>query len=384
MRILALLLFWCSVASAQAVLPTTINGLTYTTSGCSAGVPAVACLYGFTTKTMETTAFSAVNVDTGNTQVSGFQWYPFNGDATVPPGCSSAFSPCTVTDISFASGVAVLAGSNDAEMSTIAAKSALTDFVGTAFGGGGVFRVVMSFAVGSFSNSIAGIPAFWFQTAEYTWLKATSTCTLIELTGSLSPHCAAWPTTGTSAWGGAAANFNHQIEDDAMEYAGAQLGAALHESYGIFGSTCSGFCQLSTSSGQMPKYNIGSAVVSSLHTYDRVWMPATATTAGFTEYWFDGVKMNRSPTWTPFLETNVSPYVTTSYPPSVTCASLGGSGASNCLGTTSPAFRYGVMDVLHSVPILGCGSGGSTNGGCPMKISLFQVWQVNNLHNIVK
>lgn len=179
---------------------------------------------------------------------------------------------------------------------------------GVAFGGGAYFQVTMS------GN---GPMSFWMNDAE---------------------------TMNTASEGGNDPNPSGMEVDIAEFDTTAVYGAALHNWY----NTGSGYSSSGSDSGPLiGTINPQNANYSQPNNYGFLWVPATATTQGSAEFFFNGQQVGNTITWKQYVP-----------------------------GQSAPDNPFAVMDSLHMIPILGAG------GGSTVSFSNLQVWQASDANNI--
>ena len=300
----------------------------------SSSAPSQAAAAGYQTETFATmSGFTSKTVDMGLTDASGFQWYFFNFFGYTPSSAlTSLNSDGSVTLASFTPPT-----SSNTSMSSAAYTSTAPYYRGTAFGGGGYFEATLSFNA-STVNGNGAWPAWWTMAIEH----------LAQLAGQ--------------QWPGQTAGYDHFIEPDIFEadtqWAGANTyGGDAHDWYGQWGAaTCSSYCNVSISnlSGNAFVRTVPTGTnFSQYHKYGLLWIPATSTKRGSLTYYFDGVQVGPTTSYSPY--TSQSPVPTTSTP-----------------------WTFGIVDKQHLVLILGTGA------STPMRVQSVTVWQastVNNMHN---
>ncbi len=205
------------------------------------------------------------------------------------------------------------------------------NFNGVAFGGGGYFEAELLFTP-VLTGTLPTWPAFWSLTAEQSALG----------TGAFS---AQWP--------GQAAGYLHSVEVDFFEYDAfltTKYGIAMHDDYGFNGSQST----VNPSTGS--PVSVGAANFSQFHKFGYLWIPATASTNGTGQYFFDGVQVGNTITWSQNNDAGLSP------PPS---------------GTQIGS----VLDNRHLMLIIGNSSVDPVAMQMVVKsVSVWQVSDANNLH----
>lgn len=289
-----------------------------TRSSTATGAPSIAAAVGYTTNTFGTTAFTSATVDITKSYTSGFQWYPFNFFGETP----------TTANVTLNADGSLTAGEGPNTFSAAVASAAacttsgLPGYIGTAFGGGAYIQATVKFNPTAFPGP-GGWPAFWS----------------VGIEGAL----------GTSQWPGQVAGYDHYIEPDIMEYFEGQFSAPLnqfsattHDWYGVGGSSN---YQVST------PFTVPQANFASYNTAAMLWVPATATTAGYVNYYWNGAQVSH-----------------TSYT-QLTAADLPPPSAST-------PWSFGIIDQDHLMLIAG------SNNTFPITVSNVQVWQANGVNNL--
>jgi hypothetical protein len=152
---------------------------------------------------------------------------------------------------------------------------------GIAFGGGAYFEAMLSFTGGSSATSVAtGWPSFWAMSAEH-------------LIGPLQ-------NAGDNQWPGQASDYGHFNEFDFFEYDIAtytgnsiDIGGSAHDWYGVR-TTAANYQDLSTQYSQNVSATPADTDFSVPHRYGFLWIPATATTQGYGQRYFDGVQVGET------------------------------------------------------------------------------------------
>lgn len=291
--------------------------------------PSYAAAVGYNTKTFSAN-FTSATVDTADTGKSGFLWYPY----TLFGRHANVSAIGLNTD-----GSVTLAGDTtgpNGEITSAAPASNSAGFVGTAFGGGAYIEAVFKFNPNDVAAANSkGWPSFWSLAAEGSVLN-----------------------NGANQWKGQVKGYEHQIEYDFFEYDYLPYNvprnvysSAMHDWYGVYNVTCSGLCEQATVSAQSKHSTPTTTDFTQYHRYGFLWVPATATTEGYTRAYFDGEPIGTQVQWTPFTNQTPTP--------------------------NGQSWAFGVMDQQHLVLILGTGVSE------PMTIESVNVWQAsaaNNLH----
>jgi hypothetical protein len=188
-----------------------------------------------------------------------------------------------------------------------------------AFGGGGYFQATMKFA---------GPASFWANDIE----------NMNGVSAGIGPN----------QWAGQASGYGDWMEADFAEFDSTGVyGFALHNWYGRVGSGDG----TSTLNSGSPVYPAG-ADYTKPNTYGFLWVPATSNEHGYAQFFFNGVQIGNTITW--------SQYNPSAGPPP----------------SESDGSAYSVLDKLHLALILGTGS------STPNTIYDVQVWQASAANNI--
>jgi hypothetical protein len=153
------------------------------------------------------------------------------------------------------------------------------------------------------------------------------------------------------AWPGQAAGYEHYLELDIMEYIWSGVRpssymATLHDWYGVY---TSGFNDVNNGAANvMPVSDV--SLFNSFHRYGVLWVPATASTKGYIQYYFD-----RAPVGTQFLWDQY-----TGQPPT----------------PIGQSWKYGIVDSHHHSLILGTGPGAN------LTVQSVDVWQASAANNL--
>ncbi len=230
--------------------------------------------------------------------------------------------------------------SNGQVVSVRAAKNA-AGFEGVAFGGGAYFEATLKFD--GWQNQLttnstsSGFPSFWSMSIEH----------LIS--------------NGDDQWQGQATGYKHFIEIDFLEYDIAYpqkttdiYNGSIHDWYGIWNKTCapSAFCEISNNPWSTHLMSTpANTDFSAYHTYGLLWVPATDSSDGYIQYYFDGEPVGQPITWTLF--NSESP------------------------AATPAAQNFGIVDLQHLAITLGTGP------NFPMTVGAVSVWQKSADENMV-
>jgi hypothetical protein len=237
-------------------------GLAWSTSAVAVVPPSPAEAVGYTHNTLSST-FGASRVDVADSRTSGFDWYAYSFFGSHADPAGTILNPDgSVTLERDPTNV-------NAELATLSPANNSTGFVGVAFGGGAYIEAVIKFDPSNVAQGNShGWPAFWSMAAEHLLMRGEQ-------------------------WAGRPEGHNHFIEVDFMEYdmlsSGRNYyGANLHDWYGVYKKTCQAYCDdklpFSKARIQVPQ----STDFTEYHRYGFLWVPATDTTDGHAQFYFDG------------------------------------------------------------------------------------------------
>jgi hypothetical protein len=296
----------------------------------AAAAPPPASQVGYTINSFSSN-FTASTVDVQGTKNRGFKWYYWDLYSTRADPKSVVLNPDgSVTLHGDGTGAA-------GQLVTAVQYTATNSYVGATFSGGAYVEAELKFdpkAVAA-ASAVQAWPAFW----------------ALQLEGNILPNL--------SQWHGQAAGYLHSIELDFFEanhYAAGTLatayGGAMHDWYGVLDKTCGhGLCQAS-----MP-YRTGMRLAPNgtdfdqFHRYGFLWVPATVSTMGYAEFYFDGEQVGPTQQWELFADQPPPP--------------------------TNQRWAFGVLDRRHLFLILGTGQ------TQPMTVRSVNVWQRDTSANLV-
>jgi len=266
--------------------------------------------------------FTSSDVDLSNTGRPGFKWYLWRF-------FGSGRTNTNTIRLNGDSSVTLLGDKNSkgGNIATAAPARTPEKFVGTAFGGGAYFEAVFKFNPSTVVLSRSW-PAFWSMALEH----------LVSM--------------DSVQWRGKPKGYRHFIEPDFFEYdipgGGNYYGGAIHDWYGVYNQACKPFCGTFTPyyKRQVPPGTNFNAY----HRYGFLWVPATATRAGYAEYYFDNQRVGQRTTWTMFNDAVVP-------------------------SASVQPWTFGIMDRQHLVLVLGTGVGE------PMTVAAVYVWQASAANN---
>jgi hypothetical protein len=319
------------IDSCVRLLPSAVMSL-YTFFQCSiasaAEAPSYAAEVGYTTNTFSTN-FTSSNVDLANSGKAGFSWYPWNLFGSHTNTAAIVLNP---------DGSVMLSGDTtgpNGELVTVSPTHNAGGFVGTAFGGGAYIEAVFKFDPADVARvNSKGWPAFWSLPIE--GLQGTKL-------------------QDANQWRGQAPGYKHGVEADFFEYLFLRngdprnaYGAGMHDWYGIYNVTCRGLCQQPGNAGK--RIAPEGTDFTQYHRYGFLWVPATATSSGYSRFYFDGNPIGPDQQWTLFSDQPPPP--------------------------TQQPWAFGVIDRQHLMLILGTGIGE------PMTVQSVNVWQVSAAQNL--
>jgi hypothetical protein len=290
-----------------------------------AAPPVEASQHGYDVNTFSSN-FTPQTVDMNHTLNRGYKWYLFDF-------YSKLASPLGIK--LNGDGTMTLLGDNTGatgSLSSVAPYRGTNTFVGTAFGGGAYIEAVFHYDPAEVTATrYPGwkFPSFWGMPMEGSLIR------------------------GADQWPGQAPGYLHTVEADFFEadsyWKPSAYGFGLHDWYGISGKTCpTGLCKVSSSQGQAnPPAGTN---FNQFHTYGFLWVPATSTTRGFMNAYFDGQQVGRTVTWTQY----------TNQPPT----------------PVGQPWLFGRMDQQHLYFILGTGVGEQYT------LKSVNVWQKDASHNL--
>jgi hypothetical protein len=291
-----------------------------------AGPPAEAIQAGYTVNTFASD-FTAQTVDMNRTLNRGYKWY-------LADMFSKQSNPAGVRINS--DGSVTLLGDNTGAVGalmSIAPYRGTDSYVGTAFGGGAYIEAVLSYDPAQVTATHTGArypyPSFWSLPMEGNVIL------------------------GADHWPGQPAGYVHNVEVDFFEAdyptAPTRYGVGMHDWWGIKGITCPpGLCKVSPPPPAVTPPPAGTNF-QQYHTYGFLWVPATATTKGHIDAFFDGQKAYTY-SWTQFTNQAPTP--------------------------VGQPWAYGRLDQQHMFFILGTGVGET------FTVKSVNVWQRNASANM--
>jgi hypothetical protein len=212
---------------------------------------------------------------------------------------------------------------------------------GVAFGGGAYFEATLKFDPDEvIAANDRQWPAFWSMSLEH----------LAQL--------------GSEHWEGQPAGFNHFAEADFFEYdvwsssGRFAYGGATHDWFGVYRKTCPNtYCRVNNAPGGGTRFRnfvielpIGTDF-KKFHKYGYLWVPATHSTEGYAQYFFDDQPTSDKIAWSAMSDPQ-------SPPPG-----------------TAP-WTFGIMDQQHMVIILTAGRNQT------MVVQSVRAWQLSPAGNL--
>ncbi len=141
--------------------------------------------------------------------------------------------------------------------------------------------------------------------------------------------------TSSALWAGKEPNYQHFIEVDFFEYdiaeGGNYYGATMHDWYGVYNKTCPGrsFCSVGRAYSDVKTPVRGD--FTQYHTYGFLWVPATGSSTGYGQFYFDRTPVGKRVSWTKIAGQDGLP--------------------------DQQPWQFGILDNHHLVLILGTGVG---------------------------
>jgi hypothetical protein len=285
--------------------------------------PLQARAVGFSQKTFDS-GFSLSKFDITGTYQRGYEWYLWNFFGDTPSSVGLTFNGDNTVTIN--------PGTRNNGQVVSAASLGGDKWVGTAFGGGGYFEVILKFDP-TRVNCANGCPSFWSMSIEH-------------LINSDGPQ-----------WNGQAPKYSHYIEVDVFEYdvysEGINTyGAAMREWYGRYNVTCvTGHCNVTTPYSDLVRRAPADIDWRQYHKIGFLWLPATASTSGSATFYLDDQQVGVATTWSQFAAQTPPP------------------------GGNAP-WTFGIIDMQHLSLMIGTGI------GQPMTVRSVKVWQGSSAANL--
>jgi hypothetical protein len=294
----------------------------------AAAMPPGAAAADYTVNTFSST-FDTSQVDMANSTKSGYKWYISRHAASVTPQSSVLLNNDGSVTLEYTSA------SNDGMATAGMVKGG---WIGTVFGGGGYFEATLKFDPDMVTNRAKGFPAWWSIAIE---------------------HFARSVTGQTSQWPGQPPGFEHYIEPDFFEWNIDGVDKVPPKTYNGSMIDWSGIwtrahgMPVSKQTPWTTKWNTTPSTTDfrQYHKYGWLWVPATATTKGYAQYYFDDQPTTDRVSWTQY--TNQEPTPAQQMDP----------------------WTFGILDQQHLMLILGSGDRGA------MTVESVTVWQKSDRYN---
>jgi hypothetical protein len=266
------------------------------------------------------------------TYAAGKQWYLTNFFNDVTPAAAVTLN----SDGTISASDKRAAGNYNGALATIGKIATAPYFVGTAFGCGAYVDSVVSFNDGAIPPSPSALnwPSMWADSYELL----------------LGLPALQWP--------GQASGYSHWLELDIFEKInpGGSYFGTLHDWFGVQSSpqTCPGSNDCEIGSYDRNKITPPTGTNwSQWHRVSALWVPATSTSKGTIEFYFDNQLMNSATeTWAQY--TNQPPPPVNSSTPWV---------------TNFPPWAFGIVDQRRLAILFGSGS------VTPINVQSVDVWQ---------
>jgi hypothetical protein len=174
---------------------------------------------------------------------------------------------------------------------------------------------------------------------------------------------------GTVPWPGQPAGYGDWLEPDIAEFdTTGNYGWAFHNWY------ASGSDIAPNWGGPLNNFNGPPAGVdyTVYHRYGALWVPATVSTVGYMQMYFDGQAISNKMQWNQYNSGNAPPPVAGSL-----INTRPGPYSSNTISDTTPSTAWSVLDTRHLAFI--CGA----NVGATVTFQSITVWQASGAGNIV-
>lgn len=365
-------LLFAAHAFAQYLVPTQVP-MIYVGTGPSPTFPPTAV--GYNTLTFSTNSFTTSNVDVSNSGASGFNWYIYNLNRSHAPSAGDVVLP--------GDGTVKLTGNSDgAEIATVSANYPnYTNYVGTAFGGGAYFEYTVAMPNTTCCVTTAaghGWPRMGAYNLEASAIGNNANCQLAGF--NASAPCNAWP-------GASSSSFQNNMEVEFFQNHYGYLAPSIIETFGAYGVSCPPY--LCSNTSNLAYAQTSGLNLLQLHKYGVLWVPATATTSGYMNFYIDNVLQSgtspvgstASQTWTQVVNTAAG-YASN---PATALPNFCG-GVANSTSCANPSWRFGVLDAYHLIPFIGAGVDaagvGGTTAANPVILYAFNVWQANASGNV--
>jgi hypothetical protein len=288
--------------------------------------PAFAAAVGYTHNTFSST-FDSSQVDIKNTTNSGYKWYisRIAGAGVTPLAGIILNSDGSITLENNGGGF------NDGIQSVGIVKGG---WVGTVFGGGGYFEAILKFDPQTVTNVAKGFPAWWSIAIEH-------------------------EDKNLNQWPGQAKGYAHYAEPDFFEWNIDGMEGVPPKTYNGSMIDWSGIFTPETGypvrklTPWKTKFNTTPSATdfNQYHKFGWLWVPATATTKGYAQYYFDDQPSTDRVSWTQFTHQAPTP------------------------AKQMDPWTFGILDQQQLVLILGSGATGA------MTVQSVNVWQKSDRSN---
>lgn len=286
--------------------------------------PAQAAAQGYTVNTFHSSFQD--EVDTRDTRQPRFKWFTgqfFGGRTT----------PWYVFDKAPDGALLMRSGGNGAIATAVPVPGA-RKWAGKTFGGGGYFEAEFKIDTQLTGKAKSGWPSFWAMGVE---------------------HMAGLP---QEQWPGQLPGYAHFIEVDIFEYffkdpePGTPYLGTLHDWYGQYKRSCpsDAFCKIDLPYAEIKRRVPPGTNYNDYHRYGFLWVPATQSSDGYGQFYFDGNPVGQRVTWKRF--TNQDP------------------------SHARQPWSFGILDKQHLVLLLGPGD------NQPMMVRQVNVWQKSDAGNL--
>jgi len=290
---------------------------------------------GYTTRTLDARLTSG-GFDLGNTRSAGFDWYiqRWYGGAVHDTGGYIFNADGSVTF--------------DGASALSASPVGTTDWVGTAYGGGGYFEAELKFDPAEVADAINGGATSWPS-----WWSISLESQINSTLGagwSGVPAKALWVSQQ-----GATPGFAHFIEVDFMEYSSTTQSKnylkTLHDWSGVY--TTEWPVNILQGGSENSKFAGGGVDYTQYNRFGFLWVPATDATKGELTYFFNGRQMGSTIRYRKYSDADDAPPVTSASP-----------------------FLFGIIDDQHLTLQIG------SPAGAPMTVRSVKVWQSDASGNL--
>jgi hypothetical protein len=296
---------------------------------------------GYLVNTFHVDIFDDTNVDMKLTRNSGFQFY-LNGTTFYPDTLPSHVSLNADGSVTL-TGSDIGDGIGSATISSVGCNQGgdVTDWKGTAFGGGAYFEATLSFDPNTINevNGAGGLPAWWADPVEHI-AESSINSDNWKNQPQWFVHFTELDFFEYNVWeqDGCLYTYNGTVIDWSGKWTGSNYPVVLQNTY--------------NRRIQLPP----ATDFTQPHRYGFLWVPATATTPGYFQWFFDGLPTSARVTYDYYDPIN---------PPSPPAEE-------------SSPWLYGVADGHHYQLFL------NPDGRGSLTVHALDVWQASSAGNIVK